>query len=88
MIDISGIFENGLCFEQSHAYPGLQLADLTAHVVRAAVLHPTDWQAQLAYDLLRPKLRRLDGPPLQLVRLSTSISPPRAEHYRGMQRTT
>ncbi|HYV14583.1 MAG TPA: hypothetical protein VE972_01015 [Conexibacter sp.] len=88
MIDISSIFENGLGFEQSHAYAGLQLADLTAHVVRAAVLHPTDWQAQLAYDLLRPKLRRLDGPPLRLARLSTSTSPPRAAHYRGMQRTT
>jgi hypothetical protein len=69
MIDLSLVFEDGLRFEQSHAHPGLQLADLTAYVVRNAVLHPNDWQAQLAYDLLQPKLIRLDGPPLRRVRL-------------------
>jgi len=85
VIDLSLIFEHGLQFEQSHEHPGLQVADLTAYVIRNAVLRPTDWQAQLAYDLLRPKLLRLDGPLLPLVRLSTSNSIANAERYRSLQ---
>jgi len=53
---------DGLQFEQSHAHPGLRIADLVAYVVRDAVLRSEDERTQLAFELLRPKLRYLGGP--------------------------
>ena len=84
VLDLSAIFEEGLRFEQSHEHPGLQIADLTAYVVRDAVLKPTDWQARLAYDLLRPKLRYIRGQALTVRRLSSSASPASMDRYRGL----
>ena len=34
-------------------------------------MNPDDERGQLAYDLIRRKLRYLDGRPLRLIRLST-----------------
>jgi hypothetical protein len=53
--DVNLIFEHGLAFELSNAYPGLQIADVVAYVARHAVLEPADPQAQLAYDLIRER---------------------------------
>jgi Protein of unknown function (DUF3800) len=83
-IDLSGIFEDGLRFEQSHRHPGLQIADVVAYVTRYAVLHPQDDQAQLAFALIRDKLRYRHGRALQLVRLSTSGRSDGADRYRHL----
>ena len=63
VIDIKEVFASGLRFEPSHDHTGLQIADLVAYVVRWAMREPGDWQAQEAYNLLRPALRghRRDG---------------------------
>lgn len=82
VIDITAIFEEGLRFEQSHQHPGLQMADLVAYVARSAVLRPSDQQAQLAYDLIRPKLRMLDGTTMQLVKLNTTVGATQLARYR------
>jgi hypothetical protein len=71
-IDLNLLFEHGIAFEDSTDHPGLQLADLVANVVRRAVLTPNSKPIQCAYDLLRPKLRTLEGPALRIHRLSTS----------------
>ena len=76
VIDISAIFENGLNFVPSHDSAGLQLADVVANVVRRAVVEPNDWQAQLAYEFLRPKLRGRDGTALSLFSLPGAGQPP------------
>jgi hypothetical protein len=85
-IDLSGIFENGLRFEPSHDHAGLQIADLAAYVVRYAVLHPEDGRAQLAFDLIRGKLRYFGGRALQIVRLSTADTQPSLDRYRRLHR--
>jgi hypothetical protein len=71
VINLTAIFEHGLEFVASSRNPGIQLADVVANAVRRAILDPDDWQAQLAYDLLRPKLRDLEGKALNIVRLDT-----------------
>jgi hypothetical protein len=81
-IDISAIFEEGVRFEQSHDHPGLQMADLAAYVARSAVLRPSDERAQLAYDLIRPRLRTLDGSTIRLVRLNTTLGAISLDRYR------
>lgn len=80
-IDLSGIFEEGLRFEQSHDHPGLQIADLVAYVVRDALLRPSDDRSQLAYDLLRPKLRFGGATATKLVRLSSGTGAPDRMRY-------
>jgi hypothetical protein len=71
-IDLKVVFEHGLAFEDSKDHPGLQLADVAAYVVRRAVLVQHSQPIQRAYDLLRPKLRTLEGPALRIHRLNTS----------------
>ena len=84
VIDLSAIFENGLRFEQSHEHAGLQIADIVAYVVRYAALNPEDERGQLAYDLIRKKLRYLDGRPLRLIRLSTGGAGMSGARYRRL----
>jgi hypothetical protein len=86
VIDISAIFENGLDFKSSKEYAGLQLADVVANVVRRAVLEPNDWQAQAAYDLLRPKLRGRSGTTLSLFSLPGAGQPSRERYAHLMNR--
>jgi len=84
VIDLSAIFESGLRFEGSGQHPGLQIADLVAYVVRWAMLEPGDWQAQLAFNLLRPKLRDHDRKSLTLIRLDTGGDPRAALRYQHL----
>jgi hypothetical protein len=86
VLDVNLIFENGLRFEPSYRDAGLQLSDLVAYVVRRAVLEPEDVHAQIAYDLIRPELRRLDGTALTLVRLSTAGRRAETGRYRRLRR--
>jgi Protein of unknown function (DUF3800) len=84
VIDLTSIFERGLRFERSDGHPGLQIADLVAYVVRWAMREPEDWQAQLAFELLRPKLRGHDGKSLALIRLDTGGDPRAATRYQHL----
>lgn len=84
VLDVKGIFEDGLRFEPSDRHAGLQVADVVAYVVRWAVMQPQDRLAQMAYDLLRPKLRSLDGKALTLVRLSTARHALTGQRYRHL----
>jgi hypothetical protein len=88
VIDLTAIFEPGLRFERSDHHPGLQIADLLAYVVRWAMLQPDDWQAQTAYDLLRPHLRQPDGHALTLILLNTGGDPQAANRYRHLIKRT
>ncbi len=79
------IFRDGLRFEDSRSLAGLQLADTAACVTRAAILHPDDQMAQLAFSLIRPKLV-YRGTALRLAVLNTldRASPgPRYDHLRS-----
>jgi hypothetical protein len=49
-----------------------------------AALHPEDDRAQLAYALIRDKLRYRHGCALQLARLSTSGRSEGADRYRHL----
>lgn len=69
-IDLSLMFEHGLCFEDSRDYAGLQLVDAVAHIVRRAVLEEGDGRAQDAYDAVRSKLRNGKGESLTIHRLN------------------
>jgi hypothetical protein len=84
VIDLSAIFEEGVRFEESHDHPGLQIADLVAYVARNAVLRPSDTHAQLAYDLIRPKLRTRDRSTLHLVQINTCLTS--LDRYRHIGR--
>ncbi len=87
VIDLSAIFQDGLRFEASHDHPGLQIADVVAYVVRYAVLHPEDDRAQLAFDLIREKLRYFGGRALQIVRLDTAESRSSLDRYKRLRRS-
>jgi hypothetical protein len=84
VIDLKAIFEHGLRFEDSRQHPGLQLADVTAHVVRRALLEPGNAAIQGAYDQLRPKLVMKNGRCLQINRFRDSVEPGPLDRYRPL----
>lgn len=90
-IDLSGIFEYGLRFEDSTEHSGLQLADVVAYIVRSGVLDPDNGVTQRAYDAIRHKLRNETGNCLTLHRLrGTGEDRSSLDRYRplyGLART-
>ena len=85
VIDLKRLFESGLRFEESGEHSGLQLADATAFIVRAAVLRPSDGLVQASYDVLRPKLRNEQGNSLTIHRLRVGTEDRSSlDRYRGL----
>jgi Protein of unknown function (DUF3800) len=84
VLDLKLIFEHGLQFEDSRSHPGLQIADVVANVARRAVLNPDEWQTRASFDLLRDKMRYVDGRALQLIKLDTGGSEGSRELYRAL----
>jgi len=83
VLDLNGIFEHGIEFEESSSNAGLQLVDTVASVTRRAVLNPDDRDTQATYDALRPKLRNEEGKCLTVARLNTG-----EEDHSALQRYT
>lgn len=50
------LFRNGLRFEASAAFAGLQLADVVAHLLRRAAMEAANRTVQAAFNRLRPAL--------------------------------
>jgi hypothetical protein len=55
-VGVRALFRNGLLFESSADFAGLQLADIVAHLLRRAAMEPADRSIQAAYTRLRPAL--------------------------------
>jgi hypothetical protein len=87
VIDLKAIFGNGLRFEDSKEYPGLQLADVTAHVVRRALLESENTAIQQAYDHLRPKLVMKNGRCLLINRFRGSSEAGPLDRYQPLHST-
>jgi hypothetical protein len=55
-VGVRALFRNGLRFESSAAFAGLQLADVVAHLLRRAAMEPANRTIQAAFNRLRPGL--------------------------------
>jgi hypothetical protein len=55
-VGVRALLRNGLRFENSADFAGLQLADIVAHLLRKAAMGPTDASIQAAFAQLRPAL--------------------------------
>jgi hypothetical protein len=82
VVDLKAIFDGHVRFIDSQSAPGLQIADVVAHVVRRAVREPNNPAIQAAFDHLRQALSTQEGNCMKINRFRNSHPPRSLERYR------
>lgn len=66
-VGVRELLQEGLQFEASHDFAGIQLADVVAYVIRRAAMNPGESLTQQAFGALLPKLMpTAEGQPIHL----------------------